>query len=109
MRGCKRCKGEVSWTADTVILMGGVKAHLCNDCRTDFHAYVTQLPEWGEKLVLEARGHYFEGLAKGGRPKTEEDYLAVLQAGDALERRFFVLGLAWVETPKPVAVGIPSA
>jgi hypothetical protein len=96
MRLCKRCGGDVSWTHDTVTLIGGVTCHLCNACRTDFHGWLLAQPIADESDRLKAHGAALESREQTSEAAWEAHFAAVLE----LERRIHPLVRAWVETPK---------
>lgn len=97
MRTCQRCGNEVSWTQDTVGLFGGVYAHLCVHCRTDWYTYVCTTDVWQDVLRNDARQHYLEGRAWGQQPPTEDDWYALRAQKDAIEAQAHALGKAFVE------------
>jgi hypothetical protein len=107
MRNCQRCvTGEVSWTSDTVSLIGDVPATLCNPCRVEWASIVRDCPAWQRKVELEARQAHYESLARAGTPVTEADWFALLRDQDANVNEFHAVAVEFV---KPVASPVPAA
>jgi hypothetical protein len=99
---CQRCKtGEVSWTSDTVKLIGGVHAHLCADCLTAGDGIAKASPLWDRLLVLDAREAHLDSRAEAGDAPTEKEWADLFRDRDALGREFRPLSLEFV---KPIAV-----
>jgi hypothetical protein len=99
---CQRCKtGEVSWTHDTVKLIGGVHAHLCADCLTAGDGIVKASPLWDRVLILEARDAHLSSRADAGDAPTEREWADLFRDRDALDREFRLLSLEFVQ---PIAI-----
>lgn len=96
MRDCQRCGGAVSWTNDTATLYGGVVAHLCNPCKTEWTARLDAGPIRADQVRAKARESHYDSLAAAGTPVSEADWLALVEANDANLRRAYALGLAFV-------------
>jgi hypothetical protein len=100
MRNCERClTGEISWTADTAHLIGGVAATLCNACQTEWTSAVQDSPAWRRRLVLDARQNHYKSLAQAGTPVSEAEWAALRVDQDANEMEFHAIGVEFV---KPV-------
>jgi hypothetical protein len=107
MRNCQRCGGEVSWTSDKVGLIGGVKAHLCTKCETEWDRLSQDQPVWADLRRNTARYNHYVSLAYAQRPVSEEAWVELVAERDRVERQLHDLGVEFV---KPlVGVKAPSA
>jgi hypothetical protein len=104
MRNCQRClTGEVSWTADTSLLIGGVAATLCNACQTEWTSAVQDSPAWRRRLVLDARQAHYKSLAQAGMPVSEAEWAALLGDQCDSEKEFHAIAVEFVRpVPSPV-------
>lgn len=95
MRDCERCGGEVSWTDDTVDLVGGVPATLCNPCQREFNVVLLESKEFSELSLVQAEQAHYLCLAQAQEPVSHrlwEEHLRrcgeIQKALAALSRRF---------------------
>jgi hypothetical protein len=107
MRTCQRCiHGEVSWTADTTLLVGEVSASLCNACLTEFAAAVRTFAAWRRRLDLDARRNYYVSLAKAGTPVSETQWTALHMDLDTNEMELHAIAVEFV---RPIPSPVPAA
>jgi hypothetical protein len=100
MRNCERClTREVSWTADTTLLIGEVSASLCNACLTEFASAVRTTDAWRRRLVLDARSRHFVSLAHAGTPVSEAEWAALRVDQDDNELELHAVAVEFI---KPV-------
>jgi hypothetical protein len=105
MQNCERClTGEVSWTADTSLLIGEVSASLCNACLTEFAAAVRGFAAWQRRLVLDARTRHYVSLAHAGTPVSESEWAALRVDQDDNELELHAVAVEFV---KPVQSPVP--
>ena len=104
MRDCERCGGEVSWTCDTIEMIGGVAAHLCNSCRREFNDFCIESSEWRALSELKALRLHYHSLAQSQRPVSEEAWMEFAakdveldKALAAMSNRFLATKAARVE------------
>jgi hypothetical protein len=107
MRSCQRClTGEVSWTADTTVLVGEVSASLCNACLTEFAAAVRGTDAWRRRLDLDGRQDHYRSLALAGEPVSESEWAALRHDHDANEMKLHAIAVEFVRpirSPAPVS------
>lgn len=98
MRNCQRCTtGEVSWTDDTVRLIGGVHANLCPECLTEHDGVIRNHPLFQEAMNLDGRRDYLVSLARSEKPPKEKDWAEYYQDKAALELRLRDVSLEFVK------------
>jgi hypothetical protein len=97
MRNCQRCGGEVSWTVDKIRLFGGVSAHLCVNCETQWDRFFKDHSLFAESLVLSAREVYYASLASARQPVSEEAWAELTTARARIERQFHDIGAEFVK------------
>jgi hypothetical protein len=107
LRNCERClTGEVSWTADTTLLIGEVSASLCNACLTEFAAAVRGFAAWRHRLALDARTRHYVSLAYAGTPVSESEWAALRVDQDANESELHAVAVEFV---KPITSPVPTS
>jgi hypothetical protein len=100
MRNCQRCGGEDSWTGQVASLFGGVVAHLCTKCATEWDRLFKDHPLIAEVNSLNSREVYYASLACAQRPVGEEAWAELTTAKARIERQFHDIGAEFV---KPLA------
>jgi hypothetical protein len=103
MRNCQRCGGEVSWTNDKVSLYGGVSAHLCTKCETEWDRVFMDHPLTADLFRLSARGAHYHSLALARQPVGEEAWAELTIGKARIERRFLDIGVEFVKPLPEVA------
>jgi hypothetical protein len=97
MRNCQRCGGEVSWTSDKIRLFGGVSAHLCVNCETEFDRLFKDHPLFTELNRLTAREAHYASLAYAQRPVSEDAWAELTIGRTRVERQFHDIGAEFVK------------
>lgn len=101
MRDCKRCRGEVSWTHDTIILVGEYRVHLCNDCINAFTKSFFAAPLNARRDSNFSQGRHFDSLAKAGQPVDEAAWQLWGSENNAINAECFAFADAFCQ-PLPV-------
>jgi hypothetical protein len=98
MHNCKRCGNEVSWTSDSTDLYGGVKAHLCNDCVTEWdqHLYSSDVgPMITECDTLE---NHYRSLALAQSPVSQDEWRKFIELERACQKAAHAVGVAFIQS-----------
>jgi hypothetical protein len=107
MRNCQRCGNrEVSWTDDTIMLVGDVAATLCNACRTEFSAVVRDTAAWRRRIELDARQNHYVSLSRAGTPVGEAEWVALRSDQDDFDKELHAIAVEFV---KPIPSPVPAA
>lgn len=96
MRTCERCGDDVSWTCDTVEMIGGVPAHLCNGCRREFNDFILASSEYEVDVKLAAREAYYSSLAMAKQPVSQEEWESLAADKSDMKRAFALLSKAFL-------------
>lgn len=107
MTNCQRCKKRsCSWTSDQVKLIGGVTAHLCVVCITEWHGIVTSSDDFKEQLRLDGVEAHYQDLAFAGKPVPKEDRTALVEQRNEILQKVRKAALEFVKpVPAPSQVG----
>lgn len=97
MRDCSRCGGELSYTDDKSKLFGGVQAHLCVECLTEWGELLTGHELWKKVGENAARKNHFCSLAEAQTPVEEHQWQTLQSERLQLEAEAFRIGKEFVK------------